>query len=222
MAFELTQIQSKVTTGPQSESDGVFAFPKMNKMSMLAIADFYLQALFEGLVYQIRAGTVTTPLTGDVVITDAKAEMALDAGDGVTAIPVFANISIRLGTGTLHEYAIKSVKGVSSAGAAFVPLPLFLDGATAKAISRCTARVAGAGGVTVTAELATTTRRHWAVSNPVVVGAGHTVTNHNWEPKLPPVLQNGACCYIQIAATGAGPSYFANLDYIELLPKNVS
>lgn len=222
MSFELTQIQSKVSTGPQSDSDGVFAFPKLNKMDMLAVIDFYLQSIFEGLAYQIRAGTISVPLVGDVVLTDAKAEIALDAGAGVAAIPVFANISVNLGTGTLHEYAIKSVKTASTAGTAFVPLPLYLDGTTAKPAARCTARVDAAGGVTVTAEAVTTTRRHWSVSNPVAVGAGHSFTSHNWEPKRPPIIQNDACCYVQIAANGTGPSYFANLDFIELEPKHIS
>ncbi len=222
MAFELTQVQSKVTTSPQSDSSGVFAFPKINKMDMLAISDFYLQSLFEGLAYQIRAGTITTPAVGDVVITDTAAEMALDVGAGVVAIPVFANISINLGTGTLHEYAIKSVATVSTVGDAFVPLPLYLDGTSAKPASRCTARVDEAGGVTVTAELATTTRRHWSEANELAVAAGHSITSFNWDPKMPPVVQNGACCYVQIAAATTGPSYYANLDYIELSPSNVA
>jgi len=222
MAFELTQIQSRVTTSPQSDVNGVFAYPKINKLNMLAITDFYLQSLFEGLAYQINAGTISEPLIGDIVLIDTAAEMALDAPAGVVAIPVFANIAVNLGTGTLHEYAIKSVAAVSTGGTAFIPLPLYLDGTTPKLPSRCTARVDAAGGVTVTAELATTTRRHWGVSNPVAVGAGHTFTSHNWEPKLPPAIQNDACCYVQVAATGTGPSYYANLDFIELRPENLA
>jgi len=221
MAFELTQIQSRVTTSPQEDTVGVFAYPKINKMNMLAITDFYLQSLFEGLAYQINAGTISVPLVGDVLIIDTAAEMALDAGPGVAAIPVFANISINLGAGTLHEYAIKSAATASSAGDAFVPLPLYLDGTTAKLPSRCTARVDAAGGVTVTAELATTTRRHWGACIPIAIAAGELST-YNWEPKMPPVIQNDACCYVQIAATGTGPSYFANLDFIELKPANLA
>jgi hypothetical protein len=221
MGFEITQVQYPVSNTPQQATVGPFAYPKLNKLTMQCIVDFYLQSMFEGLAYQIRAGTITTPLVGDVVITDTAAEIALDAPAGLAAIPVFANISVRLGTGTLHEYAIKSVPGVSTAGTAFIPLPLYLDGVTAKTGSRCSARVAAAGGVTVTAELATTTRRHWSVSNPVAVGAGHEFTSHNWEPRLPPVIQNNACCYVQVAATGTGPSYYANLDFIELRPENI-
>jgi len=221
MAFELTQIQSRVTTSPQSDVNGVFAYPKINKLNMLAVTDFYLQSLFEGLAYQINAGTISEPLIGDVVLSDATAEMALDAIAGVTAIPVYANIAINLGTGTLHEYAIKSVAGASSVGTAFIPLPLYLDGTTAKLSARCTARVDAAGGVTVPAELATTTRRHWGAGIPIAVAAGEQTT-YEWEPRVPPVIQNGAVCYVQIAATGTGPSYFANLDFIELRPENLA
>lgn len=220
MGYELQQIQSRVTTTPQSDSHGIFAYPKLNKMDMWAITDFYLQSLFEGLAYSIRAGTLSAPLVGDVVLTDATAEMALDAPSGVTAIPVYASISINLGAGTLHEYAIKSVAGASSAGDVYVPLPLYLDGTTAKASSRCTARVDAAGGVTVTAELVTTTRLHWSAGIPIAIAAGEQST-FEWNPKLPPIIQNNACCYVQIAATTTGPSYFANLDYIELKPENI-
>jgi hypothetical protein len=220
MGYELQQFQSKVTTTPQSTPHGVFAFPKLNRMDMLAVSDFYLQALFEGLAYSIRAGTITTPLVGDVVLTDAAAEMALDAPSGVAAMPVYCSISINLGTGTLHEYAIKSVAGASSAGDVYVPLPIYLDGTTAKSGSRCSARVDAAGGVTVTAELNTTTRMHWSAGLPVAVAAGEQST-FEWNPKLPPIIQNNACCYVQIAATTTGPSYYANLDFIELKPENI-
>jgi hypothetical protein len=218
--YDLMQIQSSVSNTPQQSPAGTFAFPKVNRLNLQAVIDFYLQSMMEGLAYQINAGTITTPLVGDVVITDTAAEIALDAPSGVSAIAVFCNIAVRLGTGTLHEYAIKSVAGISSGGDAFVPLPLFLDGTTAKTGSRCSARVDPAGGVTVTAELATTTRRHWGVSNPLAVGAGHEYTTHNWEPRLPPTIQNNACLYVQIAATTTGPSYYANLDFVELRPEN--
>ncbi len=204
----------------RSETEGVYTGLKGTKRGEACIIDFYTEALLEGRGFQIRAGTVTTPLTGDVVITDAKAEMCIDVANGLMAMPVFCNISVRLGTGTLHEYAIKSVDAVSTAGTAFIPLPMLLD--TSATAAQTTARVAAAGGVTVTAELATTTRRHWSVSNPLAVAAGHSKTSHNWEPRTPPVIANDACCYVQIAATGTGPSYYANLDFIEMRWQNIS
>jgi len=186
------------------------------RLGLQAVTDFYTYVALQGMVYQVRAGTVTTPLVGDVAITDTAAEMALDAASGGTIIPVSLQISTRLLTGTLHEYAAKSVGTVSSAGAAFTPLNLRNSGGQALP-SQISARVAAAGGVTVTAELATTTRRHWEHVNPAA-GATGALPSHNivplWEPRCPPVLQGAWSFYVQIAATGTGPSYFAHLDAI--------
>lgn len=199
-------------------AEGTFGPGLISVLGHQVVMDFYLQMALLGLGFQVRAGTITTPLVGDVVITDTAAEFCVDAASGYTVIPVNQNISIRLATGTLHEYATKSVNTVSSAGAAFVPLPLRnLDlSGSAAAAALTTARVAAAGGVTVTAELATTTRRHWSFSNPVAAGAGHEPKALDWSPRMPPVLVGPVCLYTQIAATTTGPSYFASLDYIEI------
>lgn len=207
-----------------SRTDGGFGNASLNGMGDLVIMDWMTHAIMMGLGYQVRAGTITTPLVGDVVITDTAAEMCVDALSGYSIIPMYANISIRLGTGTLHEYAIKSVGSVSSAGTAFVPLPLRtknpITGGTATA-AVTTARVQAAGAVTVTAELATTTVRHWSFANPVAAGAGHEPVEHVWQPLHPPFLDGATCLYVQIAATGTGPSYYANLDYIEAPTANI-
>ena len=112
--------------------------------------------------------------------------------------------------GAANEYATKSVATVSSAGTAFVPLPMSSGGVAAVS----TARVAAAGGVTVTAELATTTLRHWSYSQQAVLTA-ITVRELVWEPLRPPRLNGARCLYVQIAAATTGPSYYANMDYLE-------
>ena len=98
----------------------------------------------EGRVYQVRAGTLTTPIVGDVLITDSAAEMCADAVAGTTIIPVAMNISVRLGTGIAHEYAAKSVATVSSAGTAFVPLNLKVGGSAATSTARAAAGIRSA------------------------------------------------------------------------------
>jgi len=80
--------------------------------------------------------------------------------------------------------------------------------------------VTAAGGVTVTAELATTTLRHFSWSQPIAAGAWPTW--YDWEPKMPPVLNGPRCFYLQIAGDTTGPSYYAHFDYIELATDNVS
>ncbi|MHC4511971.1 MAG: hypothetical protein ACYTAO_24005 [Planctomycetota bacterium] len=200
----------------EAYSESSWQNAKMSKMGFQIVTDFYTQMAIERRVYQVKAGTISVPIVGDVVITDTAAEMCADAADGTTIIPVYCNVSFNLAAGTLFETAGKSVATVSSAGTAFVPLPLYSGGVAATS----TARAQTAGAVTVTAETATTTPRHFSWSQPIAAGAWPTT--YDWEPRTPPILNGPRCFYVQIAGTGTGPSYFAHFDYIELPTTAVS
>ena len=182
---------------------------RLTTMADQVVTNFYQAMILDGRGYQIRAGTISVPVVGDVLITDTAAEMAIDAASGTTIMPIAANISYNLATATLFEAAGKSVATVSSGGTAFVPLPLKSNGSAAVS----TARVQAAGAVTVTAELATTTLRHFSWSQPIAAGAWPTW--YDWQPQYAPALVGARCFYIQIAADTTGPSYYANVDYIE-------
>jgi hypothetical protein len=204
------------TDGLQRLSEGMVG-GVANRLGIQVVLDFYSYMAMMGAAFQVRAGTITTPLVGDVVITDAAAEMAVNALAGTTIIPLEVGIGVRLATGTLHEYAVKSVAGASS-GTAFVPLPLRTGsqvGTGGVVAASSPAFVAAAGGVTVPAELATTTRRHFEYANPVAAGAGNDVDPLLWTPRVPPILVGAYTLYCQIAATTTGPSYFAHMDFIE-------
>lgn len=216
MAENLSGYVAQDTVFAESEGGDVPA--KASKRGELVVMNWYTQMAMEGRVYQVRAGTISVPLVGDLLITDQSAEMCADAAAGTTIIPTALDVSINLNTGILNEMGAKSVGAVSTAGAAFVPLNLLLGGSAATS----TARVEAAGAVSVTAEAATTTRRHWANANPLAVAAGHGITSFNWEPIAPPTLVGPSCFYVQIAASGTGPSYFASFDYIELTTNAVS
>lgn len=210
------------TTIDAGGNDHTLGNAALSKQRQGVVMDFYTYMAAIGAAYQTRSGTITTPIVGKAVNTDTAAEFCVDAVAGALIIPVYQNISVRLGTGTLHEYGTKSVNAVSTAGTAFIPLPLRNlgpdSGTAATAASKgVTARVDTAGGVTVAAELTTTTRRHWGFANPVVVGAGNGSTILEWIPRMPPHLTGPVCLYTQIAATTTGPSYYANLDFIAAL-----
>ena len=183
---------------------------QMNTLGQLVAMDFYQAMVLDGRGYQIRAGTISVPVVGDVLITDTAAEYCIDAAAGLTLLPMACNISFNLAAATLFESAGKSVATVSSGGAAFTPLPLKSNGAAATS----TARVAVAGGCTVTAELATTTLRHFSWSQPIAAGAWPTC--YDWQPLYAPVLVGARCFYVQVAADTTGPSFYSNLDYLEL------
>lgn len=195
--------------GESTTSEGIY-----NRLGQQVVMDFYTFMALSGAAFQVRAGTITTPIVGTVPITDTKAEMCADAATGTTIIPIYLNISMRLLTGTLHEYAAKSVGAISTAGTAFVPLPLRMGGAAAVS----TARVQAAGACTVAAELATTTRRHWSHSNPAAGATGALPTSGHaleWSPRVPPPLAGPACFYVQISAASTAPSFYGSFDFLE-------
>ena len=84
-----------------------------------------------------------------------------------------------------------------------------------------TARVAATGGVTVTAELATTTRRLFefedvTTQTPTTIGnAQALVTVAASAAELRYVGVGASCVYVQVASTTAQTLYFATLDYLE-------
>lgn len=204
----------------RAEGDGHWVGLKASKRGELVIVDWFTQMVMEGRGFQVRAGTVTTPSVGKAsAITDTGADMCVDAPSGTTMIPVFCNISIRLLAKTLFEGGIKSVGSASTGGTVFVPLALYQGSAVAAV---CTARMQEAGACTVAAEVVTTTRRHFAFASPVAMGAGNETSEFNWMPRVPPVNNGVACTYLQIAADTTGPSYYANLDWLELPTVNVS
>ena len=184
----------------------------MSTLGHLVVVQFYQQMILDGRGYQVRAGTISAPLTGDgTAITDAAAEMCADCASGTTIMPVYSLTSIDTWTADDSEGATKSVATVSSAGAAFVPLPLKTDGTAAVT----TARVAATGGVTVTAELATTTLVHymWHSDEGGTPATDITSTSEKeWAPIAAPVLVGARCFYVQVSLA----TYFAHFDYLEL------
>ena len=209
----MAQDVARVITAPRGLSTSDDRLLSLDPSGALVVVDFYSKLIMDGYGWQVRMGTITTPIVGDVAITDTAAEYCVDIANGGTLIPLCNMISIRAGTGTAHEIAIKSVITASTAGAALTPLPL-KTGASSTGLD--TARGATAGGVTVTAETATTTLRHWEYAQQAVFTTGQ-VGFLNWEPARPPriaaITSAGRCLYVQIAAATTGPSYYAHMDY---------
>lgn len=189
---------------------------KLSKRGEVVVCDWYTQMALEGRVYQIRAGSITTPLTGQEDITDAGADMACSARLGIAMIPVYLYYCIRngvgAGNGTLYEAAAKSYAAIHTPTTAFVPLPLKIGGVA----SSCIAGVTTADGETVAAEVATATRQHWHSANPVAIGAGNDYTSMTWTPRVPPVCAGAACFYTQSGANTTGADFYAGFDFVEL------
>lgn len=201
-------VRQTTSLGVQTENASIDA--TLSHTGIQAMMDFWVYHSLAGNMFQCKAGTITTPLVGDAPLTDTRAEMVVDALIGGTVLIASTNISFRLAAGTLFESAGKSVAGPSTAGTAFVALPLkFVTGARA---ATATCRVQ-AHACTVVTEAATTTRRHWAWSQPIAAGAWPTW--YDYLPRVAPAISNVAHYYVQIAGTGTGPSYYSTIDFLD-------
>jgi len=163
----------------------------------------------EGKVFQVRLGTITTPLTGDVAVTDTAAESAAEAAAGYVIIPLLLNVNIEALGGTLPQIELKSVNAlITTLGTAFTPLNHKIGGPAANA----RAAVAAAGGVTVAAELNTTTRQIFSLTQ--TAAGDQIIVARAFE--VPHVLVGAASVYLQIGSVTTGSTYFANYSFAEL------
>ena len=197
---------------------------KISKRGETRIIDFISEMLQEGRCYQVRLGTITTPVAVDSVMTDARAELCYDALAGLTIIPIDIGIAARgIATATTFGAALKGAGEISSAGTAFAPLPLLQGGDGASG----TARAAETGGVTVKAELVTDTVRifeYEEVSTQTPVdGEGELkqLAEAAQTAKLHYIGKGPACIYLQLAATTAFPLTHSHLNVMELLTTSI-
>ncbi len=205
----------------QANAEGGAVGLQATKRGELRVTDFYTQMLLQGRMYQIRAGVIATGVAMDAVITDTAAEGSVDAAAGTAIIPVNFRLAFdNIATATTVKARVNAVGVVSSAGTAFVPLPLLQGGVAGVA----TARVANNGGVTVTAETVTTTRQLFAYSDVdtetpttgVGAEAGPNASITAAAARFNYVGKGAACVYVQLGATTAFPLYYFQLDYIEI------
>ena len=199
----------------RAAGEGAYIPMKGTKRGEMCVVDFLLEMAIEGRGYQVRAGNLTTAITGGVTAADTESEMAVNALSNMTVMPVEAMVSIDVAAGDAIEIHGKSVAGATSAGTAFAPLPLLMGGIP----SRCTAVTKTAGGCTVPAETVTTTIRHFCTRTEFANTDGtdpHLPTNPTiWQPLAPPVIVGAGVFYVQIGSATTAPNYYAHFDYLE-------
>ena len=172
----------------------------------------------EGKAFQIRQGNLTTPVTGRVDITDTLSEMAAEAASGYTLIPMYVNCEIEALGGTLPQACLKSVGAViTTLGTQVVPMNLRVGGPAAAGRA---AAGATAGLVVVAAELNTTTRVIVSGHTSAIGDAQPTILDHQIE--VPHILVGPASVYLQVGTVTTGSTYFAFLNYAELLTNDIT
>mgnify|MGYP001563290036 CR=1 FL=1 len=203
----------------RSDTEEVSSDWKGSQRGEGCVLDFYTAMVLEQRGFQVRAGSVSTPVVGDVVITDQVCEMAAEAPTGLTLMPIFFNFGLNLAAATLFEVALKSRPWTTAITftTAFTPLPLYIGGVGA--LSRAFVDAAGGVDVGVNEDL-TLDRLHYHWAQPIAAGA--YTTTATWEPIAPPCLNARAILYVQIGADTTGPSYFATINYFELPTASLS
>ncbi len=192
---------------------------KGTKRGELCVIDWQTEMALEGRVYQVRYGLQAAPMTGDQPIATTKAESCLDPDTGVVNIPIYLICGFVTAAGTVTEIRAGVVATASTAGAAYVPLNIFLGGNSCRSTARC----AQTGGVTVTAEAEATALLCYDHVAPIAVAANATPRlGGEWQPSAPPVLPAGYCFYVQVGGTTTSPTYHLSYNFIELPLVNVS
>lgn len=229
--------QDTIQTGDEEDLVNL----KGTKRGELCIIDFWTEMSLEGNAFQVRMGTLTAPIAGDIVMQSTAAECAITAKAGMTFIPAEGWVSTDVdGTTNATEITFKSVSTAhtESSGDEFVPLNLFMGGIP----SRLSVETQLAGGVTVAADSDTTTRQHyhlsreftkdtdnaWQAKNMLRPHTGRSrdlswrINPAIWRPAVPPVLVGTACLYMTVSGAGASPTYFAHIDWVEMATDNIA
>lgn len=195
-----------VMTAPRGLTANSTALGGVDPSGANVVMDFLTKAVLMGHGFQVRLGVLTTPVTGDVEVTTTAAEMSADSTAGHVLIPVRFNFNLEALGGTLPQASVKMTATASTAGTAFVPLPLLTGGRAAST----TARAAAAGGVTVVDDAATTTRSLYSSTQ---AAAGNFDVDIDLTGRG--VVNGAGNIYVAVGSVTTGSTYFTALDYLE-------
>lgn len=202
----MAQDTFKVRTAPAGLTNNSDTLATVSPHGAAVVLDFITHSILNGHGFQTRLGVLTTPVTGDVEVTTVAAEMSADSTAGHVLIPIRFTFDLEALGGTLPQASVKMTATASTAGTAFVPLPLLTGGRAAAT----TARAAAAGGVTVVDDAATTTR---------LLYASHQAAMGNFEVDIDlsgrGAVNGAGNIYVAVGSVSTGSTYFSSLSYLE-------
>jgi hypothetical protein len=114
------------------------------------VVPWYQALVFEGRVFGIHAGTVTTPIAGHAAIDADQPEAAVFFADGTAAMPMFINAAMETGSTTLAQGGMMcAVSNISvAAGTSTAATPFNLNMTSTGVTTGATAAVAYTGNGT--------------------------------------------------------------------------
>lgn len=184
--------------------------PTVDKSGATVVMDFLMKAILSGHGFQTRLGALTTPVASDIVVTTTAAEMSADSVAGMTLIPIRFGFDLEAIVGTLPQASVKLTGTASTAGTAFVPLPLLVGGVAAATFGH-TARAAAAGGVTVVDDAVTTTRVIYSITQAAAGNFEGDVSLYGRG-----IVSGAGNAYVAVGAVTTGSNYFSALDVLAI------
>src|SRR5688572_16802536 len=114
----------RVSLGPRGLTAGADAGQWIHPSGAAVALDFLTASIIGGHGCQVRMGVLTTHVTGDIDVTTVAAEASADSTAGHVIMPTHFTFDLEALGGTLPQATVKLTATPSSAGTAFVPLPL--------------------------------------------------------------------------------------------------
>ena len=202
----MAQEASRVSLGPRGLTAGSDGLDWIQPSGAKVVIDFVTAAILGGHGFQVRMGALTTPVTGDIEVTTVAAEASVDSVAGLVIVPAHFTFNLEALGGTLPQASVKMTGTASTAGTAFVPLPLIIGGRAAQT----TARASAAGGVTVVDDALTTPRLLYVSTQ---AAAGNFDVNVDLLGRG--VVNGAGNVYVAVGSVSTGSTYFMELSYLE-------
>lgn len=149
--FESTTQQ---TTAVERKSEGVAKLVRMLRDGTLAVADFFAALSFEGLVFTVNVGTLTSPVTfnaGGLVATEFDLHVAVPAG--VVIIPLELQIGFEAYGSTLLLECCMLSGGGSVIGTTSTAVTPVSSNVNLGKVTSCTCRQVSDAGTALTTNI---------------------------------------------------------------------
>lgn len=189
----------------------------------------WVQALvFEGRVFGINAGSVTTPVAGHTGIDADQPEMAVRIPDGTDALPLYACITIETGSTTLGVggamIAVSNIDVGAGTSTSATPFNLHIGNPRASAAT-CAITYSGNGTDPLTAgNFHEIMRQSFALDSDAAT-SGFAIPRLEWSAarhqNAPVIVDAGTLlAYVEHAANA--PSYYGTLQWAEFTEGDIS
>lgn len=184
------------------------------------IVPWFQALVFEGRVFGVHIGSVTTPISGHTAIDADQPEAAVRVPDGTEALPLFLSATVETGSTTLGVgglmFAISNIDVGNGTSTAETPFNLRIDNPVATAV---TARSAYTGNGTdpLTAGNFLELARQGYLLDSDAATSGFAVPRLQWsiQNAIAPVIVDAGSLLFYAEHANNAPSVYASLVWVE-------